>query len=136
MGHDKEVPTADDLAARRLIARYAQLVDDGDLAVAAELFEPDGRVVMDGQEHRGRDAVRAWLGEVTVFIAGTPSQHQMTNVVVSYGSHPDTAHAVSDLSLIVKGEAGWVVLATGRYHDTFAGHGREMRFRQRLIRLV
>lgn len=134
MTHDKDVPIQDDLGARRLIARYAQLVDDGDLDAATELFEPNGRLVVDGEEHRGRAAIGAWLAGATAGVSA--SQHQVTNVVVSYGSQPDTLHAVSDLALLVKGEHGWLTLVTGRYHDTFVGHGRNQRFRQRLIRLV
>jgi hypothetical protein len=132
--HDKDVSVEDDLGARRLIARYAQLVDDRDLDAAAELFEADGRVLFDGTEYQGRAAVRDWIAGV---MGGLPaSQHRMTNVVVSYGSKPDTLHAVSDLSLLVKGEQEWAVLAAGRYHDTFAGHGRTLQFRQRVVKLA
>jgi hypothetical protein len=132
--HNKDVSTEDDLGARRLIARYAQLVDDRDVDAAAELFEADGRVIVDGTEHRGRSAVRDWIADVTAALPAC--QHQMTNVVVSYGSKPDTLHAVSDLSLLVKGEQEWAVLAAGRYHDTFAGHGRTLQFRQRVVKLA
>ncbi len=132
--HDKDVAVEDDLAARRLIARYAQLVDDGDLDAAAELFEADGRLVVDGEEHRGRNAIAAWLTDATAGLEA--SQHQFVNVVVSYGSQPDTLHAVTDLALLIKGGTGWLTLVTGRYHDTFAGHGRDQRFRQRLVKLT
>jgi ketosteroid isomerase-like protein len=131
--HNKDVSTEDDLGARRLIARYAQLVDDRDVDAAAELFEADGRVIVDGTEHRGRSAVRDWIADVTAALPAC--QHQMTNVVVSYGSKPDTLHAVSDLSLLAKGEQGWTVVLTGRYHDTFSGHGRDLQLRQRVVTL-
>jgi hypothetical protein len=59
--------------------------------------------------------------------------HEVTNVVVSNGSHPGTAHAVSDLIVNSKSDTGWSVLTVGRYHDSFTGSGREMRFSQRIV---
>lgn len=136
MAHDKEVPAGDESAARRLIARYAHLVDDRCYDEAADLFTPDGRVVDGHREHAGHDAVVAWLSAAMAPMGDAPTQHQISNVVVSYGSKPDTAHAVCDLALLHRGGQGWAVAVTGRYHDTFAGHGRDMRFSQRVVKLV
>jgi hypothetical protein len=61
-----------------------------------------------------------------------PLFHHVTNVVVSNASQPGTYHAVSDLIAGGKGESGWSIWMLGRYHDTFSGEGREMRFSQRI----
>jgi 3-phenylpropionate/cinnamic acid dioxygenase small subunit len=126
----KEVDPVTDLTIRRLIARYSQLVDDGDFKAAADLFSEDGRFNALGQDLRGRQAVVEWLGSLTATM-----WHNVTNVVVSNGSNDGTYHAVCDLALHTKGEDGaWTVRAVARYHDTFAGTGRGMHFTQRILK--
>ncbi|MGI8491258.1 MAG: nuclear transport factor 2 family protein [Acidimicrobiales bacterium] len=126
----KEVPVETDLAVRRLVARYAHLLDDRDFGATAELMTDDGRVIVNGVSHTGRPAVRAWLEGSYL-----PAVHLMTNVVVSYGSQPGTAHAVSDVVLLDPVEGHMGIVATGRYHDTVAGDGRSWRYSQRIIKL-
>jgi hypothetical protein len=133
MAHDKTVPVEDDLAARRLVARYAQLVDDRNFAAAAALFTADGRVVIGGEEHVGPAGVEAWLSDGTTRLGAEATVHDMSNVVISYGSQPDSLHAVSDMALLVKRDGGWGIGLVARYHDTFVGHGREVLFRQRVL---
>lgn len=124
----KEVSTEVDAAVRRLLARYCQLIDDGDFDAAAGLFSEDARFIVLGEERKGREEIRRSLSsdhqETTL--------HQVTNVVVSNGSHDGTFHAVSDLAVTAKRE-GWMPVFAGRYHDTFIGTGREMRFSQRIL---
>ena len=61
MGSGKDVAVETDLAVRRLVARYAQLVDDRDLHAVAELFTENGKVIFGGDQHEGRAAITAWL---------------------------------------------------------------------------
>ncbi|MCU4184422.1 nuclear transport factor 2 family protein [Acidiferrimicrobium sp. IK] len=126
----KDVSVDADLAVRRLVARYSQLVDDRDLDAAVGLFTEEGQVIFSGERHAGPEAIRAWLASTP-----TPTLHQVTNVVVSNGSHEGTLHAVCDLGLLLGGPDGWKVAAVGRYHDTLAGSGRDLRFTQRIITL-
>lgn len=128
MTTSKEVSPEADLAARRLIARYSQLVDDRDFDAAAALFAEDARFRMLDQDLNGRAAIRDWFETIPVDMF-----HHVTNVVVSYGAQKGTAHAVSDLTTGGKAEGAWSVWMLGRYHDTFAGTGREMRFTQRIF---
>jgi ketosteroid isomerase-like protein len=124
----KEVAVETDLAVRRLIARYCHLVDDRDYDAAAALFTDDARFRVLDQDIVGRDAIRAWFDSIP------PSMfHHVTNVVVSNGSHAGTYHAVSDLAAGGKGDAGWSTWMLGRYHDTFVGEGRNLRFSQRIM---
>jgi hypothetical protein len=133
MAHDKTVPVEDDLAARRLVARYAHLVDDGNFAAAAALFADDGRIVIGGEEHVGPTVVETWLADAMAQLAAEATVHSVSNVVVSYGSQPHSFHAVSDLALLVKREGAWGVGVVGRYHDTFVHRGTDVLFRQRVV---
>lgn len=128
MTSSKEVPVETDLAVRRLLSRYCHLVDDRDFDAAAALFTEDARFRVLEEDLHGRDAIRAWMQTVPESMF-----HQVTNVVVSNGSQPGTAHSVADLAAGGKVEGGWSIWMLGRYHDTFIGAGRDMRFSQRLV---
>ena len=124
----KEVTVETDLSVRWLIARWAQLVDDRDFDAVAELFTEDGRFRILDQDLTGRQAISGWLATIpgTMF-------HHVTNVVVSNGSQPGTTHAVSDVMVGGRGESGWAIWMMARYHDTFAGEGRDIRLTQRIV---
>jgi ketosteroid isomerase-like protein len=125
----KDVSTDAEAAIRRLLARFCQLVDDGDFEAAVDLFSDDARFIVLGEEQKGRDAIRQMLvdhGDGTTL-------HQVTNIVVSNGSQDGTFHSVSDLAVTSKRENAWTQTFAGRYHDTFIGAGREMRFSQRIL---
>lgn len=128
MSNSKDVAVDTDLAVRRVLARYCQLVDDRDFDAAAELFTEDARFRVLDLELDGRAAIRSWFDTIP------PSMfHHVTNVVVSYGSKPGTVHAVSDLTSGGKTDGSWSTWMLGRYHDTFSGDGRDMRFTQRIV---
>lgn len=128
MTPSKEVPVETDLAVRRLIARYCHLLDDRDFKAITGLFTEDARFRIGDRDFHGVSAVAEWL-------ASTPDGlfHAVTNVVVSYGSRPDTVHAVSDVAAWRRADEGWALVLRGRYHDTFGGTGRDLRFSQRLL---
>jgi 3-phenylpropionate/cinnamic acid dioxygenase small subunit len=125
----KDVPAEVDATIRRLLARYSQLIDDSDYDAAADLFDEEARYIVLGEERKGRQAIRKAMGETSL---GT-TLHQVTNVVVSNGSQEGTFHAVSDLAVSAKREGTWSAVFAGRYHDTFTGSGRQMRFSQRIL---
>ena len=127
MTTNKEVPVETELAVRRLIARYSQLVDDRDFDQVPELFTEDGRFKLPGSDLAGREAIHGWLNSIPSGMA-----HLVTNVVVSNGSH-DTTHAVSDCLLAGQRDGAWSILTLGRYHDTFVGDIRQLRFSQRIF---
>ena len=130
MGSAKDVGVELDLSVRRLVARYAHLVDDADMDAVCDLFVDDGRLIIDGQHHEGRQAIRAFLET-----APRGTLHNMSNVVVSYGSQEGTVHALSDAAFLAKVDGQWTVAAVCRYHDTMVGEGRSLRFRQRIVTL-
>ena len=125
----KEVSPEVDSAVRRLMARYSHLVDDGDYDAAVELFAEEGRFVMLGKSLEGREAIKSMLTDELKYA----TLHQVSNVVVSNGSQTGTFHAVADVTVVVKLEGSWQPMLVGRYHDTFVGEGREMRFSQRIL---
>ena len=124
----KEVAVETDLAARRLVARYCHLVDDRDFDALVDLFTDDGRFLVLGTDLQGKSAMREWLDTVP-----DPMFHHVSNVVVSNGSN-ETVHALSDCLVGGKRDDGpWSIWMLGRYHDTFVGEGRDMRFSQRIF---
>jgi ketosteroid isomerase-like protein len=125
----KEVSTDVEAAIRRLLARFCQLVDDGDFDAAVELFTEDARFIRLGEETKGREVIQQILVNET---NGT-TLHQVTNIVVSNGSQDGTYHSVSDLVITAKRAGSWEQTFAGRYHDTFVGTGRDMKFSQRIL---
>lgn len=125
----KEVPAEVDAAIRRLLARYCQLVDDRDFDAAVDLFTEDARFIVLGDDRKGRESIREMLSETR----NRTTLHQVANIVVSNGSQDGTFHAVSDVALSEKDGATWTYLFAGRYHDTYAGSGRDLRFTQRIL---
>ena len=124
----KEVAVETDLAARRLVARYCHLVDDRDFDALVDLFTDDGRFLVLGTDLQGKAAMREWLDTVP-----DPMFHHVSNVVTSNGSN-GTVHALSDCLVGGKRDDGpWSIWMLGRYHDTFVGEGRDMRFSQRIF---
>jgi hypothetical protein len=128
MTTSKDVTPEVDLAVRRLLARYCHLVDDHDYDAAAALFTDDGRFRLVDRDLKGQAAIRSWMDTIPPSLF-----HQVSNVVVSNASRPDTYHAVSDLMAASKSDGRWTISFLGRYHDTLSGDGREMRFSQRIV---
>jgi 3-phenylpropionate/cinnamic acid dioxygenase small subunit len=123
-----EVAVEIDLSVRRILARYSHLVDDRDFDAAAALFTDDARFRVGEQTLSGRAEILSWLQSVPAGLS-----HQVTNVVVSNGSHEGTFHALADVAIAQKGEGAWSTFMLGRYHDTLVGTGRSMVFSQRII---
>ncbi len=126
----KHVTVETDLAVRRLVARISHLLDDRDFDAFVGLLTPDCRFVVAGRELQGAPAIRAWLDTTP-----TPVCHEVTNVVVSNGSQPDTVHVVADVVMQIKRDDRWSVGVVARYHDTLVGHDRDWKWSQRLITL-
>jgi 3-phenylpropionate/cinnamic acid dioxygenase small subunit len=128
-------------AVARLVARYAEYLDTGDLEGMAAMFAdatfrsdlPDGIVVF-----RGADEVLA------AFTAGTQrdergllgTRHVTTNLVVDEGPEPGTARARSYFT-VLQARPGFPlqVVVAGGYRDEFRQVDGEWRFADRLVRL-
>ena len=106
----------------RLVYRYAELIDDGDLAGVGELFEWGAVVGPDGSETRGREAVEAlYRRSARIYPeTGTPcTQHVTTNLSITVDG--DRAEARSCFTVFQALEDFPLqAIITGRYRDSFS----------------
>jgi 3-phenylpropionate/cinnamic acid dioxygenase small subunit len=97
-----------------LLARYAQSMDDRRLDDCAALFSPDAVLVLNGEEHQGRPAIRTWMEELG---KRPPGRHLTVNMVVTE-SQPGRVTSVADVAFLGRQPgAGWQIVAVGRYTD-------------------
>ena len=127
-----------DAAVANLIARYAELVDDGDFAGVGELFA-EGTFSGSGGAVTGRDAVERLLrGSVIVYADGTPrTQHVTTNLQIEVDDQAGTASARSYVTVLqALPDLPLQVIAAGRYRDRFAYRDGKWRFAERQVRIT
>ena len=122
-------------AIERLIATYAELVDDGDFA-AVGLLLADATFVGGAGSVSGRDAIEKMLVEsVIVYDDGTPrTKHVTTNLGIEVDDAAATAvsrsyftalQALPDLAL--------QPIVSGRYYDRFERRDGQWRFVERRV---
>jgi 3-phenylpropionate/cinnamic acid dioxygenase small subunit len=133
---DPTDPPSSVRAIENLIARYAELVDDGDFA-GVGLLLADATFTGGSGSVSGRRAIEKLLADnVIVYDDGTPrTKHVTTNIVVEVDEQADTAvsrsyftalQALPDLAL--------QPIVSGRYHDRFERRGGRWRFVERRVR--
>ncbi|MER7930288.1 nuclear transport factor 2 family protein [Streptomyces sp. NPDC096057] len=124
-------------AVENLIARYAELVDDGDFAGLGALLA-DATFTGSGEPVSGREAIEKMFRDtLIVYDDGTPrTQHVTTNIAVDVDEEAGTAvsrayvtvfQALPDLPL--------GPIAGGRYHDRFERRDGQWRFVERRVRI-
>jgi 3-phenylpropionate/cinnamic acid dioxygenase small subunit len=125
-----------------LIARYAELIDNGDFHGVSELLGEAAVGSGDGTSLlRGRDAIRALFTSTTrIHPDGTPgTKHVTTNLILDVDDENATATARSYWTVLqsVPGLPLQPILA-GRYHDRFERDGAGWHFAERryLVDLV
>ncbi|MBY8878253.1 nuclear transport factor 2 family protein [Actinacidiphila acidipaludis] len=124
-------------AVGNLIARYAELVDDGDFAGLGDLLA-DATFVGSGEPVSGRDAIeRMFRDTLIVYADGTPrTQHVTTNVAVEVDEQAGTAVARSYVTVLqALPELPLQPIAGGRYHDRFERREGRWRFVERRVRI-
>ena len=123
-------------AIENLIAKYAELVDDGDFAGVGALLA-DATFTGSAGSVTGRDAIEKMLRDsLIVYDDGTPrTKHVTTNVAIEVDEEAGTAvsrayftalQAAPDLAL--------QPIVSGRYQDRFARRDGEWRFVERRVR--
>ena len=121
---------------RLLIFRYAELIDDGDLAGVAELFSEGCIVGPDGTECHGRDNVLALYERNTRIYphTGTPcTQHVTTNLAIRVaGDHAEAKSCFTVFQALEDFPLQPII--TGRYRDRFARRRDGWGFVRREIR--
>ncbi|MFF4382738.1 nuclear transport factor 2 family protein [Kitasatospora sp. NPDC001547] len=132
-------PVPSHRAIENLIARYAELVDDGDFAGLGVLLA-DAVFVGGGGPVRGGEAIEAMFRDtIVVYADGTPrTQHVTSNVAVDVDEPAGTATARSYVT-VLQALPGLPLqaVAAGRYHDGFArGEDGRWRFVERRVRIT
>ncbi|MFE3830321.1 nuclear transport factor 2 family protein [Streptomyces sp. NPDC059092] len=124
-------------AVGNLIARYAELVDDGDFAGLGDLFA-DATLTAGGEPVSGRDAVEKLCHDMMIVYAdGTPrTQHVTTNVTIEVDEQANTAVSRSYVT-VLQALPGLPLqpIAGGRYHDRFERRDGQWRFAERRLRI-
>ncbi|MFF2075888.1 nuclear transport factor 2 family protein [Kitasatospora sp. NPDC058162] len=131
-------PAPSHQAVKNLIARYAELVDDGDFAGLGDLLA-DAEFTGSGEPVRGREAIERMFREtVIVHEDGTPrTQHVTTNLAVEVDEQAGTAAARSYVTVFqALPELPLQPIAAGRYHDRFARADGRWRFVERRVRIT
>lgn len=122
-------------AIQNLIARYAELVDDGDFAAVGMLLA-DATFTGGAGSVSGRDAIENMLRDsLIVYDDGTPrTKHITTNVAIEIDEESGTAvsrsyftalQALADLTL--------QPIVSGRYQDRFERQDGRWRFVERRV---
>jgi hypothetical protein len=104
---------ADELAIRRVLASYCQLLDDGMFGELSELFTLDGSFSYADSEVSGRAAIAAW------FTSSQPPERRGKHLTLNTLIEVDADHAgVTSDYLWVRSVAGVISIGlAGRYRD-------------------
>lgn len=116
---------------RRLVALYAQLLDDKRFAAWGDLFTDDAEFSVWGRTLRGRDEIVREIGGMQ---AATPGKHACFPPVIDLAD-ADHARAWTDFSAFATDAEGRIFPATiARYHDELVrGADGRWRFARRAI---
>jgi 3-phenylpropionate/cinnamic acid dioxygenase small subunit len=123
-------------AIENLIARYAELVDDGDFAGVGILFA-DATFTGGAGSVRGRNAIEKMLRDsLIVYDDGTPrTKHVTTNLVIEVDEEAGTAVSRSYFTALqALGDLALQPIVSGRYHDRFARRDGQWHFVERRVR--
>ncbi|MEV5709034.1 nuclear transport factor 2 family protein [Actinoallomurus sp. NPDC052274] len=125
-------------AIENLIARYAELVDDGDFAGLDALFA-GATFVGSAAPVSGRGEVEKMFREtVIVYDDGTPrTQHVTTNLAIEVDEEAGTATARSYVTVLqALPDLPLRPIAAGRYQDRFERRDDQWRFLERRVRIT
>jgi 3-phenylpropionate/cinnamic acid dioxygenase small subunit len=120
---------------RDIVAAYAHCADSGRFDDLVALFDADGVLeTPDGQQHRGRDAVRAFLTGTKTHLAATTTapliRHHVSNLHLVVTGPDDATGAAYFLVITERGPDHW-----GRYRDRYVRRDGIWRFAHRRVRL-
>ncbi|WP_424887370.1 nuclear transport factor 2 family protein [Streptomyces sp. XH2] len=130
-------PTSSHRAVENLIARYAELVDDGDFAGLGDLLA-DATFIGGGEPVSGREAIEKMFRDtLIVYGDGTPrTQHVTTNVAIEVDEQERVAVARSYVTVLqALPDLPLQPIAGGRYRDRFERRDGRWRFVERRVRI-
>jgi len=120
---------------RELVASYAHCADGGRFDELVALFAENGILeTPDRHQHRGREAIRAFLGATkTRLAAATTSaliRHHVTNLRLEVVSPSEATGAAYFFVITERGPDHW-----GRYRDRYTCRDGHWQFAHRRVRL-
>jgi 3-phenylpropionate/cinnamic acid dioxygenase small subunit len=123
-----------------LLYSYAEFMDSGDFAGAADLFR-HARLRVDAGTEGTVDAdtmLSLWRGMVIVYPDGTPhTKHVVTNPIIDVDDDAGTATCRSYYTVLQQTDNFPLqVIVTGRYHDRFERVDGRWRFTYRDYSLI
>lgn len=120
-------------AISNLLYRYAELIDAGDLAGAAALFDHARIVMAQGYETDSAGLLAVWRQRVVIHPCGTlRTRHVVTNPIIEVDEAAGTATCRSCYTVLQRTDTlPLQVIASGRYFDTFARVDGVWRFASR-----
>ena len=123
-------------AIESLIARYAELVDDGDFAGVGALLAEATFTGGAGSVSGGNAIERMLRDDVILYEDGTPrTKHVTTNIAVELDEDAGTAVARSYFTVLqALPDLPLQPIAGGRYHDRFERRDGQWRFVERRVR--
>lgn len=126
--------TEDVAAVTELMTQYCDLIDCGDLAGCAALFEKGAWGIV-GALAQGAAEVSAQLDNVTLYDGRPNTRHLISNVAINIDSSGQTATAKSCITVMqhVPDDFAMQAIFIGTYHDTFAKDGGAWYFVERAI---
>jgi len=132
-----ELSTADQLAIRDVISRYAWSLDTGDVEGFVACFCSDGALVWDAFETPDRWEGSAALRHFAEFFRSQPTsagrQHHVTNTVIEVEGGVVKAKSYGAVA-VRQGDGPHLLHVMGYYLDTFRQEGGHWRFAERIIR--
>ncbi|GAA4611350.1 nuclear transport factor 2 family protein [Actinoallomurus liliacearum] len=130
-------PSSSHRTIENLIARYAELVDDGDFAGLDALFA-GATFVGSAAPVSGRGEIEKMFREtLIVYGDGTPrTQHVTTNLAIEVDEEAGTATARSYVTVLqALPDLPLQPIAAGRYQDRFERRDGRWRFLERRVRI-
>jgi len=122
-------------ALRELVARYAHAADSGRFEEVAAAFAPNGVLeTPDRVEHRGREAIRSFLGGTKRDLAAATEipviRHHVSNLQLDIVDAASAAGAAYFFVVTQRGPDHW-----GRYRDRYVCLDGAWLFAHRRVRL-
>lgn len=120
---------------RELVAAYAHAADSGRFGDLVALFAEDGVLeTPDGQAHRGRAAIHAFLADTKTHLAAATTtpliRHHVSNLHIAMTGIDGATGAAYFLVVTQRGPDHW-----GRYRDRYIQRDRRWHFAHRRVRL-
>ena len=112
-----------------LLYRYAELMDEGNLEAASELFR-HAQIKSQGGLINHKQLLDQWRRVVIIYPCGTPrTRHLVTNPIIELDENALSATCRSCYTVLQCADGFPLqVIAAGRYHDTFRCEQGEWRF--------